>query len=113
MSAPTKKTVSGEQNRGDTWTGAHLFGHQEMPIVRVYGTLPAVVHPIVFVHLPSWVVVLELKHDVREAVYGIKLFRCVFPVNLVEVHVRAYSPWWVRSPVRFQGRKRTHDEETG
>lgn len=92
----------------------HLSGHQKMPIVRVYRTLSTVVQPIIFVHLAFWVVILELKHDVRKAVYGIKLFRSVFPVNLVEIHIRAYSSRRVRSPVGFRcgsSRKRAHEEE--
>ena len=86
-----------------------------MSVIRVYGTLSTVIHPIVLVHLALRVIVLELKHDVRETVYGIELFRTVFPLNFVKIHVGADSPRRVRGPVRSQwgmGRERTHQEET-
>lgn len=85
-----------------------------MPIIRVNCTLAAVVYPIVLVHLALWVIVLELKHDVREAVYGSEFFRSV-SVNLVEIQVGADSPGGVRGLVGFRcgaGWECTVDEET-
>lgn len=70
MSASDNVTVSSEQT-SDNWTEPHLFGHQDMPIVRVYRTLPAVVYPVVLVYLTSWVLILELKHEARETIYRI------------------------------------------
>ena len=108
-----KVTMNDEQTEGVPGH-THLFGHQEVPVVRVYRTLPAVVYSIVLIRPASRVVVLELKHDVREAVYGIESLRSVFPVDLVEIQVGAYPSRRVRSSVGFRrgtGRKRTHNEK--
>lgn len=72
-----------------------------MSVIRIYCALSAVVHPIIFVHLPLWIVIPELEHDVREAVYGVVLFRCVLPMDLAEIHISTDSPWWGRVPVGF------------
>ena len=77
---------------------AHLFGHQKVSVIRVYRTLPTIVDSVVLVHLTLRVIVLELKHNVCEAVDRVKLLRAV-PLNFVNVQVGADSPWGVRSSV--------------
>ena len=94
-----KGGVSREQNNVTLGGQTHLFSHQKVSIIWVYRTLPAVVDSVVLVHLALWVIVLELKHDVREAVDRVELFRSV-PLNLVEIQVGANSPWRIRSSVR-------------
>lgn len=93
-----KATVGGEKTNATVRNRTYLFGHQKMPIVRVNRTLPTVVHPIVLVCLALRIVVLELQYDVREAVYGIELFRSI-SLNLVKVQVGADSSWGARSTV--------------
>lgn len=94
----SKGTVSGEQTNATVCGQTYLFGHQKVPIVWVNRSLPTIVHPIVLVRPALGVVVLELQYDVREAVYGVELFRSI-SLNLVEVHVGADSSWGVRSAV--------------
>ena len=109
-----KVVVNGELTDATPGGQPHLFSNQKVSIIRVNRTLPTVVYPIVLVHLALRVIVLELKHDIREAVYGSELFRSV-SMNLVEIHVGADSPWGVRGLVGFRcgtGWECTIDEET-
>jgi len=109
-----QETASGEYTNATPGSQAHLFSHQEMSVVRVYRTLPTVVDSIVFVHLALWVIVLELEHNICEAVYGVELFRIV-SMNFVKVHVGADPPWGIRGSEGSwygSGRERTHEEKT-
>ena len=108
------ETMSGEYTDATLGSQTHLFSYQEMSVVRVYRTLPTVVYSIVLVRLALWVIVLELKHNVCEAVYGAELLRSV-SMDFVEVHVGADPPWGIRGLVGSwdgSGRERTHEEDT-
>jgi len=93
-------TVSSGQTNAMSGDRMHLFGDQKVSVIRIDRTLPTVVKPIVLVHLTLWVTVLELKHDVRETVDRVELFRSV-PTDRVEVHVGANSSWGIRTLVEF------------
>ena len=93
-----QETVSDEQTNVTLYSHTHLSGHQEVSVIRVYRTLATVVYPVILIHLTLRVIVLELKHDVCEAVYGVELFRSV-PLNFVKVQIGTDSPWGVRSLV--------------
>lgn len=69
-----------------------------MPIIRVYRTLPAVVHSVILVRLALRIIILELEHDVCEAINGVELFRSI-PMNVFKVQVGADPSWGVRSSV--------------
>ena len=91
MSAENKAIVGGEQTNATLCGQTHLFGNQKVSVVRINCALLTVVYAIVFVHLALWIVVLELKHDVCETVYGGELFRSV-SMNFVKVQVGADPP---------------------